>query len=438
MGPNPGRGVSGSMQKLHVVGYAADQGGFVLAARKGAKSGSYFLALDDSLLEQLAQARRGEQQAAPEEPVRPPRVGSSSALTPREIQTRLRAGRSIEEVAEEAGVGVDWVDRFAAPVLAEQAAAVERAGRAVLHTPRRGPSDRPLEASVRRNLAERGVVMAEGDYRNAWSARYLIDTDWLVTFQFRNRGRVMTAEWMFNAANGALTTRNRLGADLGYLEPERRLGPPGSGDSPEAAATSRPARRSVPARKAPARKAPARKAPARKAPARQAAAKASFAPKSTPEKAPGRQVGATPDTRAAARKAPAPKTPIGKVADPVPTPARVPAPAPAPARLRRSTSGSGGQDLPRKVAAAPRQTPASLSVPVPAPAEPPPVGAHFAGRPRPARGASGDGRAEPPPERPQRSHRTAPVPDPAEPPRLPLGDFDDTPDTRGSRLGPPD
>src|SRR5204862_673980 len=49
-----------------------------------------------------------------------------SALTPREIQARLRSGFSIAQVAAEAGVGQDWVARFAAPILAEQQQVLER------------------------------------------------------------------------------------------------------------------------------------------------------------------------------------------------------------------------------------------------------------------------------------------------------------------------
>ncbi|MDO5498712.1 MAG: septation protein SepH, partial [Propionibacteriaceae bacterium] len=43
-----------------------------------------------------------------------------SALRPREIQSRIRAGESLEEVARLAGAPVDRIERFAAPVLAER------------------------------------------------------------------------------------------------------------------------------------------------------------------------------------------------------------------------------------------------------------------------------------------------------------------------------
>lgn len=42
-----------------------------------------------------------------------------SALSPREIQARIRSGASVEDVAAEAGVSMDQVEPFAVPVLAE-------------------------------------------------------------------------------------------------------------------------------------------------------------------------------------------------------------------------------------------------------------------------------------------------------------------------------
>jgi hypothetical protein len=239
MGPNPGRGVSGNMRRLHLVGYSADHGGFVLAARRGARTGSYVLAVDAALLDELDRVRRAGGAPPEPAPAAPSRSGVQSSLTPKEIQARLRAGQTMDEVAAEAGVGVDWIERFAAPVLAEQAAAVQRAAGAFLRgDSRRGPSERPLEAALRRNLADRGLLMTEQDFVSAWSARHIIDGDWSVAFRFRGRGRDQVAEWTLDAATGAVSAGNRLGAELGYAGPDH---PDGPGDSTEAPA--RPTRR---------------------------------------------------------------------------------------------------------------------------------------------------------------------------------------------------
>ena len=48
-------------------------------------------------------------------------------LRPKEIQARIRAGASVEQVAQMAGVDVGRVERFAHPVLLERARAAELA-----------------------------------------------------------------------------------------------------------------------------------------------------------------------------------------------------------------------------------------------------------------------------------------------------------------------
>ena len=207
------------MRRLYLVGYSAEQGGFVLATRRGAKSGTYVVEVDGAVLNDMERARRIAT-GRPEPGRGTNGAGSQSALSPREIQAQLRSGRSMEEVAADAGVGVDWIDRFAGPVMAELGACIDRAARALLHTPRHGPSDRPLEASVLRNLASRGIVMGQQEFDSAWSARHLVDTEWCIVFRFRSRGRDLAAEWTFDSGTGGLSARNRLGGEMGFVGPD--------------------------------------------------------------------------------------------------------------------------------------------------------------------------------------------------------------------------
>src|SRR5947208_3759105 len=95
---------------------------------------------------------------------------ADSRLTPREIQAHLRAGRSIPEVAAEAGVDPDWVERFAVPIVAEQAQMVERARVMTFSKARLGQSTQPLSTSVRWNLADKGVAIGEEAFDDGWSA----------------------------------------------------------------------------------------------------------------------------------------------------------------------------------------------------------------------------------------------------------------------------
>jgi hypothetical protein len=84
-------------------------------------------------------------------------IDMESALTPREIQARIRAGETLEDVARAAGMGVDWVEPFAAPVFAEREFV---AGQAQSHPVRRGSetiAHRTLAEVVSDRLASRRV-----------------------------------------------------------------------------------------------------------------------------------------------------------------------------------------------------------------------------------------------------------------------------------------
>src|SRR5712691_8411639 len=110
------------MQKLHLVGFTADFDGLIFSVRKGAKSGSFVVPLDGRLLKQIAEAdrlREGGSRYRPDEGrlTSPRLVRPESSLNPREMQDRIRAGWTVGDVAAEAGVDLDWVSRFAAPVV---------------------------------------------------------------------------------------------------------------------------------------------------------------------------------------------------------------------------------------------------------------------------------------------------------------------------------
>lgn len=213
------------MRKLHLVGLTTDRDGLIFTARKGSKSGGYIVPLDDKVLSAIAEARaggNGSPAAAGDAEAVPKRLRSESALTPREMQARLRGGRSIEEVAAEAGVDTEWVARFAVPILAEQAQVVELARALTYAKPRLGESSQPLGASVQMNLTDRGVFLPDDIASAAWSAFQLHDSVWMVRFRYRSRGRDHEAQWEIDVPTGRLLARNRHASDLGYVEYGRR------------------------------------------------------------------------------------------------------------------------------------------------------------------------------------------------------------------------
>lgn len=165
------------MQDLTLVGVDDDGEHLVLAAPGGTR---FRLRADDAL--RLA-ARRGP--AAPQAPAGPP-----AALTPREIQARLRAGEDAAEIAASTGTAEERVRRYEGPVLAERAHVAERA-RALPVRWRDGSGRSPALATlVADRLLERGA-----DGGAAWDAWRREDGAWLVRAAFRAGGRERRATW---------------------------------------------------------------------------------------------------------------------------------------------------------------------------------------------------------------------------------------------------
>ena len=243
------------MQKLHPVGFTAELDGLILSTRKGAKTGRFVVPLDGKLLKLLAEAERGRAGStrAAHEPNAPRLVRPESSLTPREMQDRIRSGWSLEEVAAEAGVDVDWVRRFASPVYAEVGRVIERAQRSVYEKPRVGLSSFPLGASVRRNVLERGVRLLDEELEDGWSAYQLDEDAWVVRFVYTSRGRAQEAEWLYELSTEELTSRNRLAGQLGHVARGRSKRPPAAPAMPKPSASTKAAAKAT---KAAAKKTP--------------------------------------------------------------------------------------------------------------------------------------------------------------------------------------
>ena len=125
-------------------------------------------------------------------------------------------------MAAEAGVDIEWVERFAVPVVAEQAQMVERARAMTYSKARLGQSTQPLGTSVRWNLADKGIAIGEDAFEQGWSAFQLQDEVWMIRFRYTSRARLQVAEWELDLGANHLLSRNRLASELGYVEKGRR------------------------------------------------------------------------------------------------------------------------------------------------------------------------------------------------------------------------
>ena len=172
------------MQELRFVAVSED-GSYAVLAVPG-RSARYTLPIDERLRAvALGQTSRLAQYE----------IEVESPLRPKEIQARIRAGETAEEIADAAGIPVERVRWFEGPVLAErayvaqqaQAASVRRAGDSS------GPGPR-LGSIVPERLSAAGSDPAEGQ----WDSRKRGDGNWQLTLAFMSGGRLHVAEWIFD------------------------------------------------------------------------------------------------------------------------------------------------------------------------------------------------------------------------------------------------
>lgn len=175
------------MRDLHVLTVAEDGTRLVLADSGGEQ---YSLPLDERLLATLrTESRR-------------PRTSTSArtvALSPREIQAQVRAGASPDEVASTAGVALDRVMRFAAPVLDERAHMARRARGVLLR------NESMLELGTLDEVVTGALVARSVDDTVTWDAWRRDDGRWIVSCSWQQDGDKRVARWVLDASAGSAT-----------------------------------------------------------------------------------------------------------------------------------------------------------------------------------------------------------------------------------------
>jgi hypothetical protein len=135
----------------------------------------------------------------------------TSMLRPKEIQARIRAGASVEQVAEAAGADIERVERFAHPVLLERSRAAELATAAhpVLAD---GPSVLTLLETVTSSLLARGL----NPDNTAWDAWRNEDGRWTVQLGWRAGRSDNLAHFRFcpGAHGGTVTAVDDTASEL--------------------------------------------------------------------------------------------------------------------------------------------------------------------------------------------------------------------------------
>jgi hypothetical protein len=131
-------------------------------------------------------------------------IQMESALRPRDIQARIRAGETPEAVAHAAQTSVDRIMPYAAPVLAERQHIAERAQRSSVR--RRGgePGGRTLGDVVGFHLRSHNVDPAT----MTWDAWRREDGRWALTGEFSTPARSGSATFAFDAPGNFVLAEN--------------------------------------------------------------------------------------------------------------------------------------------------------------------------------------------------------------------------------------
>lgn len=175
------------MEQLKVIGTEDDV--IVLANETGER---FTLAVDDALRAELRRARRDRDGDAHE-----------GRPSPREIQSRIRAGLSAAEVASLLGARIEDVARFEGPVLAEREHVVGQALSVpvLLGADLGGDAHPTFGAAVRLKLAEAGAV---GERWTSWKET----TGWIIKLEFVSHEVEHDARWSFDPKRSTLSPLN--------------------------------------------------------------------------------------------------------------------------------------------------------------------------------------------------------------------------------------
>jgi hypothetical protein len=171
------------MHELRLVAVSED-GSYAILDVPG-RGGRFMLPIDD----RLRTVARGQfSRLAQYE------IEVESPLRPKEIQDRIRAGETADEIADAAGLPIERIRRFEGPVLAEREYRAQEAQRATVRSPGdSGPGPR-LGDIVAERLTDLGA--AADDAR--WDSRKRPDGNWQVQIAFTAGGRTQVAEWIFD------------------------------------------------------------------------------------------------------------------------------------------------------------------------------------------------------------------------------------------------
>jgi hypothetical protein len=204
------------MQDLRLVG-VHDDGEHLLLS--GAGGEMFQLPIDEAL---RAASRSSAKTATTVAPI---------AMSPRDIQARIRSGATAADVAELSGLPLAKVERYEGPVLAEREYVAQQARKVEVAAPSSGHDtyrsifgDNPatLDDMVKHRLSTHGIEPSTVEW-DSWRRQ---DGSWTVAARFEPKregpagiGEEPPALWTFSPARKSLQNANRWAQQLSELEP---------------------------------------------------------------------------------------------------------------------------------------------------------------------------------------------------------------------------
>lgn len=207
------------MQDLRLVGVHDDKEHLLLSGTGGEM---FQLPIDEAL--RVAASRTPAKVAAGAD-------AAPIAMSPRDIQARIRSGSTAAEVAELSGIPLAKVQRYEGPVLAEREHVAQQARKVEVAAPAPGHDvyrsvfgDQPatLGEMVAHRLSAHGIDAGTVE----WDSWRRPDGSWNVVARFdatpdgpSGIGEEPPAMWTFSPARKALQNANRWAQQLSELEP---------------------------------------------------------------------------------------------------------------------------------------------------------------------------------------------------------------------------
>jgi hypothetical protein len=138
-----------------------------------------------------------------------PAFDAVETMSVKEIQRRLRAGDSFEQIARDGQITVEKVERFSGPIMQEREYILDRARELVMRKDAHR-TEMTFRDVVLAKLAPRGVDTDE----ISWNTWRLADGTWHIELHYPNRDGNGVATWNFDLSRRALGATDDNGAWL--------------------------------------------------------------------------------------------------------------------------------------------------------------------------------------------------------------------------------